>query len=214
VLGGMFDPVHNGHVDAARYALRKLTVDQLKMIPCHSPNHREAACSDASHRLHMLELATADVGGVTVDPIEINHPGISYAVTTLTELKKLDDSVSLVFVLGIDSFNSLPQWYRWSQLFMLCHFLVLARPGADISADTAELTDLEARRVSSAKELFQYEAGKVLLAEDFDVDISSTAVREKLMARQDVSAELDHRVLGYIQENNLYVNQRLLSTTK
>ena len=58
ILGGMFDPVHNGHLEAARYAVQKLQLDLLRLIPCYLPNHRDPAVSDANHRLRMLALAT------------------------------------------------------------------------------------------------------------------------------------------------------------
>ena len=60
VLGGMFDPVHNGHIQAANFALEQLALDKLKMIPCHHPNHRDPATSNPAHRLKMLELASAE----------------------------------------------------------------------------------------------------------------------------------------------------------
>lgn len=203
VLGGMFDPVHNGHVEAARFAMRKLGVNRLKMIPCKNPNHKGPASSDSKHRLAMLELAVAADAQIEVDPIEINRSGVSYAVETLIELKKSE--ACLVFVLGIDSFNTLPQWHRWSELLELCHFLVLARSGSDISSRSGELLDLEQRRVQTPQQMFSCDSGKILLAEDFSFEASSTAIREKLGRHEDVSEDMNAQVLAYIKENNLYV---------
>lgn len=203
VLGGMFDPVHNGHIEAARYAMRKLAVNRLKMIPCKNPNHKQPARCNSKHRLAMLELAVAADEQIEVDPIEINRSGVSYAVDTLIELKKSEDC--LVFVLGIDSFNTVPQWHRWSELPDLCHFLVLARSGSVISSGTGELLNIEQRRVQSPQQMFSGDSGKIMLAENFSIDTSSTAIREKLIRHADVSGEMNAQVLAYIKENQLYV---------
>ena len=204
LLGGMFDPVHNGHIEAARYALRELKVDRLKMIPCHSPNHKDSPHSNSRHRLAMLEAAIKSESGIEVDPLEINRSGVSYTVDTLLELKRLDASASLVFVLGIDAFNSLPQWHRWLALPQLCHFLVLARSGAEISQNSADQLGITQRLVSSTDEMFESESGKVLYAKDFSYDLSSTAIRQQLMSNQDARVDLNEDVLAYIKENQLY----------
>lgn len=202
VLGGMFDPVHNGHIEAARFAIDKLAVNRLKMVPCKKPNHKQAATADARHRLAMLQLAVAVDDKIEVDPIEIRRAGVSYALDTLLELKKSEDT--LVFVLGIDSFNTLPQWHRWSELTSLCHFLVLARSGTNISSNLEGLLKIEQRLVRSPEQMFSCDSGKIMLAEDFSYDASSTGIREKLSRHEDVSAQMDEQVLAYINENHLY----------
>lgn len=203
VLGGMFDPVHNGHIEAARYALHYLGMNRLKLIPCKNPNHKPGASSGAKHRLAMLNLAVGLDEQIEVDPIEINRSGVSYTVDTLLELRRRENR--LVFVLGMDSFNTLPQWHRWSELLELCHFLVLARSGSLVSSETRELLNIERRQVQSPEQLFSCDSGKILFAEDFDFDISSTALRQRLMAQADVSGEINAQVLAYIKTNHLYV---------
>lgn len=203
VLGGMFDPVHNGHIEAARYALHYLGVNRLKLIPCKKPNHKQGASSGAKHRLAMLNLAVGLDERIEVDPIEINRSGVSYTVDTLIELRRCEDR--LVFVLGMDSFNTLPQWHHWTELLELCHFLVLARPGSVVSSAVKEQLNIEQRQVQSPAQLLSGDSGKILFAEDFDFDISSTGLRERLMAQADVSGEMNAQVLAYIKTNHLYV---------
>ncbi|PCJ19991.1 MAG: hypothetical protein COA96_15990 [SAR86 cluster bacterium] len=213
VFGGMFDPVHNGHVEAARFALNYLEVNRLKMIPCQLPNHKEQARSSSAHRLAMLELALLTDENIEADAIEINRPGISYTVDTLTELRLLErqsegglskGQVQLVFVLGVDSFNTLEQWHQWSRLMDLCHFLVLARPGSEISVATAEALNIEQRLVQTTQQMFASESGKILYAEKFHFDISSTSIREKLSLHPGAVQQLDERVFTYIKNNHLY----------
>ncbi len=204
LLGGMFDPVHNGHMQAARFALRELNLDQCRMIPCHNPNHRDPATSDSIHRLNMLKLATAGDANITVDPIEINRSGVSYTIDTLLQLQQAWVDASLVFILGADSFNSLPQWHRWIELFDHCHFLVLARAGSSIVDELDGKIDVVDRLVESEQQLFASPAGKILLARNFENEISSTQVRERLVENEDVSQLLDSAVIDYIQQHNLY----------
>lgn len=205
VLGGMFDPVHNGHIEAARCALRKLALDEVRMVPCNLPNHREPAQVGARHRLDMIELASADEPGIQVDPIEINRIGTSYMVDTLAMLKKRHIDSSLVLILGVDAFNTIPQWHSWSQFPQLCHFLILGRPGNIISEEVIHLLGSERGLVDSAGEFFESVCGNIKFVEDFDFDISSSKVREDLAMNADLSDVLDEKVIDYIKSNNLYV---------
>lgn len=204
ILGGMFDPVHNGHIAAARYAIEILALDELRMVPCAIPNHREQARASGSQRLAMLELATEGVAAVTVDAIEITRPGISYSVDTLTRLREARVAEHIVFVLGIDAFNTLAEWHDWARLLQLSHFFVLSREGAGVDAVTASAIGLDERLVNTPDALFASGAGHVLISSDFRQMESSSAIRSKLRENEDTSAFLDPRVQLYIEDNRLY----------
>ncbi|GJM12900.1 MAG: putative nicotinate-nucleotide adenylyltransferase [Pseudohongiella sp.] len=206
VLGGLFDPVHKGHVSAARLALELLGLEQLKMIPCHLPNHKAVPATPADHRLAMLELATASCSSIEVDPIELLKDRVSYTVDTLCELKQ--NNSPLVFVLGVDSFNSLPEWHDWRRVLELSHLLVVSRHGTEFSRQTLNSVEFDQRNVETAEQLLSSESGKILICEDFDVDTASSEIREKLMRGEDVSSELDVEVMRYISDNGLYRNKQ------
>lgn len=202
VLGGLFDPVHNGHVSAALLALEFLSVQRLKMIPCHLPNHKLQPCAQAEHRLAMLKLATAAYPQIEVDPMELARDRVSYTVDTLTELKKRHRT--LVFVLGVDSFNSLPLWHEWKKILELSHLLVLSRHGAALSEKTLAAVENGLRQVETAQQMLSSPDGKIIHLEGFDFDMASSEIRSKLARGEDVSRELDVSVLQYIKDNNLY----------
>lgn len=204
ILGGMFDPVHNGHIAAAHYALALLGLDRLHLVPCHIPHHRESAHASPAQRIAMLELAARHDSRLLVDPSEIRRAQVSYTVDTLTGMRRQEPGACLVFILGIDAFNSLPSWHEWQSLGKLCHLLVLARAGEEVLPATATAIDLERRQVTTPTELFAADVGKILVAQDFHNDLSSTGVREKLQQRADVTTMLDKQVIEYIYQHNLY----------
>ena len=204
VLGGLFDPVHKGHVSAALFALEFLSVQRLKMIPCHFPNHKVVPATQAEHRLAMLALATASYPQIEIDPIELQRDRVSYSVGTLTELKKRHSI--LVFVLGVDSFNSLPQWHDWQKILELSHLLVLPRHGSTISDETLRAVDIEQRQVDTSEQMLASASGKIIFCENFDYDVASSEIRKKITRGDDVSAALDAKVVQYINDNCLYQN--------
>jgi nicotinate-nucleotide adenylyltransferase len=200
----MFDPVHNGHIDAARYAVSLLNLDRLLLIPCATPNHRDPATASAEHRLRMLAMAIADYRKLAADAREIEREGVSYAVDTLAELRDEGDYQQLVFVMGLDAFNTLPQWHQWQRILELSHVLVLNREGARLDDQAATATGLASRRVDTPEELFAEDRGSIYVAEDFDYGLSSTQVRRSLRANERTDKMLDEKVRLYIEDHRLY----------
>ena len=204
VLGGMFDPIHNGHVEVAKFASESLSLEMTKLIPCSIPNHRAEAVSSADHRVAMLELAIKDYENLSIDPIEVYKDGISYSVDTLLELKAQNPESGIVFILGMDAFNNLNRWHKWEQLLQLCSLFVLARSGENVNYGIATEIDLLNRKVDSGETLLQKEAGSVFISEEFNYELSSTTVRSKLLLGEDLSQELNEKVYSYIKKHNLY----------
>lgn len=204
ILGGMFDPVHNGHVAAARFAVESLDLDLLKMVPCHIPNHREQRQLIAQHRLKMLDLALLSENKLAVDDCEIRRGGVSYAIDTVAEIRAGGNWNQIVFVLGADALNGLPQWHEWRALLQACHLFVLGRQSQSIDADVALEFGLEQRRVAKPEQLFEADAGRIFLAEDFDVELSSTLVREVLTKGGEAAPLLNAQVYEYISHYALY----------
>jgi nicotinate-nucleotide adenylyltransferase len=204
VLGGLFDPIHKGHLSAALFALEFLSVQRLKMIPCYLPNHKVVPATQSEHRLAMLKLATASYPQIEIDQIELERDQVSYSVDTLTELKKRHSV--LVFVLGVDSFNSLPQWHDWQKILELSHLLVLPRHGSTLADETLRAVDIEHRQVHTGEQMLVNTSGKIIFCENFDYDVASSEIRKKITRGDDVSAALDAKVVQYINDNCLYQN--------
>lgn len=208
VMGGMFDPVHLGHLEAANLAIETLGLEELRMVPCHVPNHRAAAHASAQDRLAMLRLASADYHRIVIDDRECLREGVSYTVDTLASIAQESPDAILVLVMGIDAFAKLPTWHRWQALFMMAHILVLDRPGLDITIDPALEMDLECRAVADVERLFWGPQGKILRLGQPQIDISSTEVREQLGGSGNAGAIIPRVVKDYIQVHSLYQNTR------
>lgn len=204
IFGGMFDPVHQGHIQAARFAMETLGLDALKMIPCNVPNHKDSLSASAMHRMAMLEMALRDEPLITPDDCEIRRGGISYAVDTVRAFAAAGCWQHRIFIMGMDAFNGLLCWHDWQGFLESCHILVLGRSGQLVDELVAAELDLERRQVTEPHELFEQIVGKVHLARMFDVELSSTQVRSLLGEDGGVSGLLNPSVLNYIEEHSLY----------
>lgn len=204
LLGGMFDPVHKGHVAAARYARDLLQLNCVKMLPCNQPNHRAAGNASAEQRLAMLELALADEDLIEADALELKRGGVSYSIDTLIHFSQESIAAQLVFILGIDAMNSITKWHRWQEMFEYCHFLVLGRENRELNPETQEAITLNAGVVARPDELFDRANGSVYFANEFSFEASSSRVRELLTRKDSVDNLLPAKVDNYIKSNSLY----------
>ena len=200
VYGGMFDPVHDGHMKVACHSLDLLQLDRLLLVPCHTPNHREPPVCPAAQRLAMLQLAAAGHDRIIVDPIEIHGRGVSYTVRTLERISERLPQAVLVLVLGMDAFLGLPQWRDPERLLELAHILVIAREKLPMDNDMAGR--FGGSMAAGPEQMFRRRQGGVLLSEDVRVNLSSSAARE--MLAQGLDAPLPAAVLEYARDHGLY----------
>lgn len=214
LLGGSFDPVHEGHLALARYFGTLLHPDELRLLPAGQPWQKPGMSTPAADRIAMLRLAFADWPvPVAIDEQEIRRAGPSYAIDTLRALRaEFGDQTSLVMALGADQWLNLHTWRDWRQLFGLAHLCVAARPGVDLQAQTLdpEVGAQLARRLGSPSQLRQSPHGLVHLATRLAVDVSSTAIRAELgrsgtgAADGALAGQVPGAVLDYIRHHHLY----------
>ena len=207
IFGGMFDPVHDGHIAAGRHAVDLLELDRLLLIPCKLPNHRGPPSAAGRHRLAMLELATAADPKIEVDRVELDSEGVSYTVETLTRLRSRFPGAALVLVLGLDAFLGLPEWREPEKLFALANFLVIARQ--NLPMDYHMAGRFGGAMADNPRQMFRSGPGRVLLSREQGIDASSTSVRKQLAGvRKQVAvcgaAPLPAAVRAYIGEHGLY----------
>jgi nicotinate-nucleotide adenylyltransferase len=213
VMGGMFDPVHTGHIAAALAALDALLLDELRLIPCADPNHRDAAVAGAADRVAMLELAARVDQRLLVDDRELKRTGISYTVDTLLTLHEDFPADIFVLVLGEDAFHGLPYWHKWQELFALCHICVINRPDtsqkrvtADSAATRALNGEVAKRQVHDLDALFSECAGRIFFLKKEGLQIASSDLRRQILAggTEIAATMLPEDVVHYIAEHDLY----------
>lgn len=226
VLGGSFDPVHAAHLALARTALEALRLDHLLWIPGGTPPHREAPRASTEQRLAMLERAIGidPAAGATeakateaprarqsarqsIDTRELHKRTPCYTVETLAELRAERGSQhALVLLIGGDQFARLAGWHRWTELFALAHIAVFTRPGwsVDAVADAAVRAQFDARRASPQDNWNTRAAGAVIPVPMAPMEVSSTAIRERLASGEDARGLLPAAVLDYIAREGLY----------
>ena len=214
LLGGSFDPVHQGHVGLAHYFTTLLHPDELRLIPAGQPWQKPGMKTPAADRIAMLELAFPNwATPVVIDTQEVEREGASYAVDTLRALRdELGGDVSLVLALGADQLANLHTWRDWRQLFELAHLCFAARPGFSITRDVldADVAAEVARRLASPPQLRGTPAGLAFIATNLALDVSSTAIRASLATGSasdnagDTLQQLPAPVLDYIRQHHLY----------
>lgn len=195
LFGGTFDPVHLGHLHAARVGREALGGMGVTLLPAARPWHRPSPGASAAHRCRMLELA-ADGEGFSVSRLEIDRPGPSYAVDTLREFGA---SAAVVWCIGDDALDALGTWYRAEQLPALCNLLVFERPG---SARPRAPHGFEI--VDTAADLAVRRSGGVHFLAAPMLDISATVVRRAIAEGEGAEALLPRQVWDYIRRNGLY----------
>lgn len=181
VLGGTFDPVHIGHLNAAWEAAELLDAE-VRLMPANVPPHRPPPIASAEQRAAMLRAALQGQSRLALDTRELEREGPSYTVDTLAGLRAEQGDRPLLLLLGEDAFAGLPGWHRWRELFDLAHVGVLTRPGAE-PAWPAELAGaISGRLASEPLEMHASPSGRVVLVPVTPLEISATRMRELLGA--------------------------------
>lgn len=209
LLGGTFDPIHEGHLAMARYALSALHLAKVLLIPAGSPWQRHPRAT-ATDRLRMAELAICGIPSLEVDPCEITRPAPTYTLDTLMELRaRYGAEQPFCLLLGSDAFLNLPTWHHWQELLEHTHIAVLCRPGFDLPSPLTPVSLEHAwqERQASTQELVFSPAGKMVLLPMPPVPISSTQIRHALTHSLNLSVGLvPATVIQYIETQQLYRN--------
>ena len=193
IMGGTFDPIHNGHLVAAESALERLGLDQVVFMPAGSPAFKQdKQVSSGEQRYAMTLLATSDNPHFRASRFEVDRDGITYTADTLSRLRELYPSnVELYFITGADAIAEVVTWHDAGAIARLAHLVGATRPGYDLDA---------ARRAFAEA------------PDDYDVTylqipalaISSSYLRERVEAGMSLRYLTPDSVCGYIRKYQLY----------
>ncbi|KND55136.1 Nicotinate-nucleotide adenylyltransferase [Candidatus Paraburkholderia kirkii] len=211
LLGGTFDPIHNGHLALARRFAELLQLTELVLLPAGQPWQKEGV-SAPEHRLAMTRAAAAsltlDGVKITVGTDEIDRQGDTYTVDTLAHWREREGAdASIALLMGADQLVKLNSWHRWKGLFDYAHVCMETRAGFDVAMLPAKVAaELEKRR-ASPETLRASPHGHMLIDEMLLLDVSATAIREEartMAGRHDARAQVPPAVWDYIVQYHLY----------
>jgi len=206
IFGGTFDPIHYGHLRTAFEMLQALRFAEVRFIPSGDPPHRGETYASAEQRLEMVAAATRNEARFVVDDRELQRAGPSYTVDTLASMRAEQPDVPMGLILGMDAFLGLDRWHRWDELLDFAHIVVAHRPGWR-APDYGPLGELiEAHGTHRVEDLHEAPANRIHIHAVTQLEISSTEIRELVMAGRDPRFLMPDVVRDVIMKSNCYTN--------
>ncbi|HEY7796347.1 MAG TPA: nicotinate-nucleotide adenylyltransferase [Microbacteriaceae bacterium] len=184
VMGGTFDPIHNGHLVAASEVASAMQLDEVLFVPTGKPWQKQEV-SSAEHRYLMSVVATASNPQFKVSRVDVDRPGFTYTVDTLNDLNQLYPEADLFFISGADAIAQIIAWKDIDSVWDLAHFVAVSRPGHKLKlpkAPQGAISELEVPALS----------------------ISSTDVRQRVAAGKPIWYLVPDGVVQYISKHHLY----------
>jgi nicotinate-nucleotide adenylyltransferase len=209
ILGGTFNPIHLGHLRAAEEIREQFTLKRIIFIAAAVPPHKEVDGGiPGEHRTEMVRLAISGNPHFAVSDIELKRPGKSYSIGTIQFFKReYGSDLNLFFILGMDAFLEIGTWKSFQELFSLCHFIVMTRPGFDKPFSTTILPPEVADAFAydeGEKRLIHRDGYSVYFRGVTFLDISSTKIREEISKGRSVRYLLPREVERYIKRHHFY----------
>lgn len=204
ILGGTFDPIHQGHLQPALEAMHTLQLASLHLMPNHIPPHRPQPVASSNQRLAMARLAAQEFPNVTVDDRELRRLTPSYTIDTLIELRQELPDTPICFLVGMDSLLGLPNWHRWQELAEYAHLVVAVRPGwqPELCRQLAEF--VASHQVDSPLAVHQQLAGHLIWLQNQPLALSATALRSRLARGDSLDGLVPQKVADYIRQQGIY----------
>jgi nicotinate-nucleotide adenylyltransferase len=218
LLGGSFNPVHNGHLAIARQTREALGLDQILFVPTSLPPHKpNGSLAPAQDRYEMVRLAISSDPTLAISDVEVSRPGKSYTIDTIRLLQQTYGAhTQLFFLIGLDAFLDFPSWREPRTLLQLCRFVVLSRPGLLFRSlstipllppiPVPSLMDLDAGRISRIEAPLG--AQGLICLKLPPSPISASDIRSQISQGHPVANLLPPSVESYILQHHLYQEGR------
>lgn len=195
ILGGTFDPPHNGHLLLADAAMHQLQLAQVVFMPAKQPPHKlDDAITPLEARVAMLERALRGRPAFVISMLEAERAGPSYTVDTLRELRHdLPTRTEIFFIMGMDSLQNLPTWHQPEEIVKLCKLAVLKRPGYFVDLDALD------RQIPGVKRA-------VVFVNAPELNVSASDIRARAARGESIREFVPAAVAEYIETHHLYRN--------
>ncbi|MCD8338502.1 MAG: nicotinate-nucleotide adenylyltransferase [Lachnospiraceae bacterium] len=195
IMGGTFDPIHNGHLMLAECARRQLSLDTILFLPSGNPPHKQQRRDGATdeQRLAMVQLAIWDYPQFSLDEEEMRRGGLTYTKDTILRLKGCEPETEFYFIIGGDSLMAFDTWFHPD---IICENCVLAAAGRDaLACETIQ------RKMKELKETL---GADIVLLDFPDIQISSTELRRRCREHKSIQGLVPDAVRDYIEKNEIY----------
>jgi len=186
VMGGTFDPIHNGHLVAASEAAAAFNLSEVIFVPTGEPWQKSRKVTKSEDRYLMTVVATASNPRFKVSRVDIDRAGPTYTIDTLLELHALHPDAELYFITGADAVAQILSWRDVDKIWGLAHFVAVSRPGHQMK-------------------LPEHPEGAISVLEIPALAISSTDIRQRVSAAKPVWYLVPDGVVQYIAKHQLYV---------
>ncbi len=197
IMGGTFDPIHIGHLILAERVRDSKELDQVIFIPTGvNPLKKDKNISSSVHRLEMLRLAIESNPYFSISTIEIERGGLSYTIDTLRALRVKYKDDDLYFIIGSDIIFQLEKWKDFKELFKLCKFILVDRPGNEYKEIDEKIQELNIN--------YQLSFERITLPL---MDISSSDIRNRVKSKKSIKYLVPTNVEDYIKKHKLYLEE-------
>ncbi|MGV0606539.1 nicotinate-nucleotide adenylyltransferase [Mycolicibacterium sp. XJ1904] len=195
VMGGTFDPIHNGHLVAASEVADRFGLDEVVFVPTGQPWQKDRDVTAAEDRYLMTVIATASNPRFSVSRVDIDRGGPTYTKDTLRDLHALNPDADLYFITGADALASILTWQNWEDMFAIANFVGVSRPGYE----------LDGKHIAAAVKELPDDA--LRLVEVPALAISSTDCRKRAQENRPIWYLVPDGVVQYVAKRKLYAQQ-------
>ena len=194
ILGGTFDPIHLGHLEAAKKIQELNFFKKVSLLPSYQPVQKQNCLFDLNQRIEMIESALDEYPTIELDYDEINSKNPSYMIDTLKFKKKNNPDQSICLVIGTDALENLSSWKDSQKLKEFCHLFVIERP----EYPSNQVNQYGFELVDSLDKLGQSRSGYLYFSDLKMLDISSTDIREKILNKKSIESLTPYSVTSKI----------------
>lgn len=205
LLGGTFDPIHVGHLRLAIEVRERLALDEVRLVPAPRPRLRGTPQVDPETRVRLIRAAIAGVDGLAVDDRELAAAGPTRTVDTLADVRREQGERPVCLVIGADAARRLDRWHAWERLLTLAHLVIARRPGARLPRRGAVAALIAAHRDDAGDALSRRPAGVIRVCDVPGLDVSATAIRDRLAAGRAIDYLVPEEVRLMLLNEGLYV---------
>jgi nicotinate-nucleotide adenylyltransferase len=200
LYGGLFDPIHLGHLRPIYELLDQLPLHHVRFIPCASPPHKAAPLFSIHQRIQLLKAAILGEKKFIIDSREQQRQGPSYTIDTLRSIHHENPKNSLCLIIGSDAFNQITSWFEWQQLLDYSHIIITLRPQQQLSTQGEVKNLLNQYLEKDTKQLTKSTHGHIITQQVTQLDISSTYLRQLILQKKSTRYLVPDNVHEMIQQ--------------